>query len=226
MKINVKTSNPENFTKASRPRSSIRYIVIHYTGGSADTAKNNADYFARENVGVSAHYFVDESTVWQSVPDNHNAWHCGTKNKYYHPFCRNSNSIGIELCARKTMSGEYYFPYETVALAVELTKALIAKYNIPIENVVRHYDVTHKQCPLPYLSGSGWAEFKKKLTDDTEEDEMTIYKTLNDVPAWGQECVQHLIAKGYLSGGSNGNLDLEHYMLRTLVIGYRAGLYR
>ena len=226
MKINVKTSNPENFTKASRPLSSIRYIVIHYTGGSADTAKNNADYFARENVGVSAHYFVDESTVWQSVPDNHNAWHCGTKNKYYHPSCRNSNSIGIELCARKTMSGEYYFPYETVALAVELTKALIAKYNIPIENVVRHYDVTHKQCPLPYLSGNGWAELKKKLTDCTEEDEMTIYKTLNDVPAWGQQCVQHLIAKGYLNGGSNDNLDLEHYMLRTLVIGYRAGLYR
>ena len=55
---------------------------------------------------------------------------------------------------------------------------------------------------------------------------MTIYKTLNDVPAWGQQCVQHLIAKGYLNGGSNDNLDLEHYMLRTLVIGYRAGLYR
>lgn len=224
MIVNIKTSNAANYSRSVRSLADIKYLVIHYTGGSSDTAKNNADYFAREAVGVSAHYFVDETTVWQSVPDNHAAWHCGTKGTYHHPTCRNGNSIGIELCARKNNQGEYYFPAETEVLAAELTKALMKKYEIPIGNVVRHWDVTHKSCPLPYLDAAAWTTFKNMLSE--EDDEMVIYKTLNDVPSWGKECVQHLIAKGYLNGGSDGNLDLEHNMLRGLVINYRAGLYK
>ena len=63
MKINVKTSNPENFTKASRPLSSIRYIVIHYTGGSADTAKNNADYLRRETAAQKTNIIIHPAAI-------------------------------------------------------------------------------------------------------------------------------------------------------------------
>ena len=57
-----------------------------------------------------------------------------------------------------------------------------------------------------------------------EVDDVTIYKTLADVPAWGKPTVEKLLEKGYLEGTGDG-LNLEHNMLRVLVINDRAGLY-
>lgn len=65
-------------------------------------AKANCQYYASEFVGASAHYYVDiDGSVWQSVEDRNIAWHSGrTDGIYKHPECRNTNSIGIELCVR------------------------------------------------------------------------------------------------------------------------------
>lgn len=96
--------------------------------------------------------------------------HCGTRGVYFHPYCRNANSIGIELCSRK--NGEkFYFMPETVRRAQALTCELMAKYGIPLENVVRHYDVTHKNCPAPFVeSASAWTAFKQGLQKKEEPD--------------------------------------------------------
>ena len=41
------------------------------------------------------------------------------------------------------------------------------KYNIPIENVIRHYDVTHKNCPAPFVENTkAWDNFKNMLKGD------------------------------------------------------------
>ena len=156
--MNFKQAHSTNF-KAGRTHP-IKYIVIHYTANNGDTAKNNADYFARTaNLQASAHYFVDEKEVWQSVKDTDTAWHCGGSS-YKHKTCRNSNAIGIELCSRKDAKGNYYFKDEVVNRAAALTKELMKKYNIPVENVIRHYDVTGKICPAPMVKDESlWKEF-------------------------------------------------------------------
>ena len=161
--MNFKQCNSTNY-KAGR-NDNIKYIVIHYTANNGDTAKNNAYYFANnKNLSASAHYFVDENTVWQSVKDIDTAWHCGAKS-YKHSYCRNDNSIGIELCSRKDSNGNYYFKDATVKNAVELTKSLMAKYNIPAANVIRHYDVTGKACPEPMVKNTAlWSEFKDMIS--------------------------------------------------------------
>ena len=161
--MNFKQCNSTNFR--SGRNDSIKYIVIHYTANNGDTAKNNVDYFANnKNTNSSAHYFVDENTTWQSVKDSDTAWHCGAKS-YKHSSCRNDNSIGIELCSRKDGSGNYYFKDATVKNAAELTKSLMAKYNIPSSNVIRHYDVTGKVCPAPMVNDvSLWNEFKGMIS--------------------------------------------------------------
>lgn len=143
----------------------IKYIVIHYTANNGDTAKNNADYFAKnKNLSSSAHYFVDENCVWQSVKDTDTAWHCGAKS-YKHSHCRNDNSIGIELCSRKDSNGNYYFKDETIKNAADLAKSLMAKYNIPSANVIRHYDVTGKLCPAPMVNNASlWNNFKGMIS--------------------------------------------------------------
>lgn len=65
-----------------------------------------------------------------------------------------------------------------------------------------------------------------KYADVKEEDEhMTTYKTLNDVPAWGKQTIEKLINKNALRGDENGNLNITNDLLRTLVIHDRLGLY-
>ena len=76
----------------------VEFIVMHYTGNSKDTAKNNANYFAGANREASAHFFVDDTAIYQSVELRDIAWHCGTKGTYYHTNCRNTNSVSIEMC--------------------------------------------------------------------------------------------------------------------------------
>ena len=159
-----KSAHASNFKKGRTD--SIKYIVIHYTANNGDTAKNNLNYFANnQNLSASAHYFVDENEVCQSVKDTDTAYHCGGKT-YKHKSCRNSNSIGIELCSRKDSNGKYYFKDKTIANAVAIAKELMQKYNIPVANVVRHYDVTGKICPAPMVNDEKlWKEFLSMLSN-------------------------------------------------------------
>lgn len=153
--------------------SRIKYIVIHYVGATS-TAKENCEYYASGVKTASAHYFIDHNgDVYQSVEDANSAWHCGLKSgNYKHSECRNTNSIGIELCCRttgnpKVADENWYFEDATVTSAIELTKELMAKYNIPADHVIRHYDVTGKTCPAPYVFNKGkhtWDQFKAAIS--------------------------------------------------------------
>lgn len=159
--------------------SRIKFIVIHYVGALGG-AKQNCEYYAAGNRNASAHYFVGFSgEIWQSVEDQNVAWHCGTQNGYKHPDCRNANSIGIELCVRKknttpplsATAKDWYFEDATVAAAEELTRYLMNKYGVPVGNVIRHYDVTGKICPNPYVYNETkhtWAAFKSIVGNSAE----------------------------------------------------------
>ena len=114
-------------------------VVVHYTGTDA-SAHNNLLYFSRNAAKASAHYFVDrDGTLRQSVPESDTAWHAGK-------FAMNRRSVGIECVS----AGED-FTEEQVATLAALVQDLMARYGIPAANVIRHYDVTGKECPAPYL---------------------------------------------------------------------------
>ena len=202
---------------------SIKYIVIHYTANDGDTAQGNCRYFNAANRKASAHYFVDEQEVWRSVKDKDGAWHCGGKT-YYHDHCRNSNSIGIEICSRKDSDGRYYFMPAAVALAVELTRAKMAEYGIPAKNVIRHYDVTHKICPAPFVQDeAAWQAFKRALTGQEDDDVIVTYQKIKDVPDWARPTIQKLITKKALNGDGNGNINVSEDFCRTMVVFDRLG---
>ena len=183
MQIN-KLLTPYNFTDANNV-GRIKYIVIHYVGALGG-AKANCQYYAGQYIGASAHYFVGfEGEIWQSVPDEDVAWHCGA-NSYKHKECRNSNSIGIELCVRKRDTSrlgatdkDWYFEDATVEAAAELTRYLMDKYNVPASHVIRHYDVTGKICPNPYVyntTAHTWDEFKKKISGAAAPTTKKLYR--------------------------------------------------
>lgn len=244
MSIPFKACNPNNYQKG---RSfAINWICLHFTSNNGDTAKNNADFFARESgLRASAHYFVDPNEIYQSVKDTDTAWHCGKERggSYYND-CRNANSIGIEMCS-VIRNGVYVIPEATMKRAAKLTRELMAKYHVPASRVCRHYDVTHKLCPEPWVRNPQlWQKFKDMLTEKEVED-MTeqqtrniakqeianaekakkVYDTVDAVPAWGKATVQKLVNKGFLQGDDQGKLALTTDLLRLLVINDRAHLY-
>lgn len=142
----------------------ITYIVIHYTGNTKDTAKANATYFQTASRGASAHYFVDDTSIYQSVAIKNKALHCGTTGKYYHTTCRNANSIGVEMCC----SGNYKISAKTqenaTYLVAELCKLLGITANKVDTYILRHYDVSHKACPKQYVDNpTEFTSFKNKV---------------------------------------------------------------
>lgn len=164
VKINRKITQV-NYTPITNKRN--MWLVIHYVG-AVSTAKANAQYFEKENRGASANYFVDENEIWQVVDDYNGAWHVGAS-KYYNS-CRNNNSIGIEMCCKRNGT-KWYFEEQTITNTVELVKELMKKYNIPIERVCRHYDVTGKICPEPYVRDeTAWNKFLKRVQEETMAD--------------------------------------------------------
>lgn len=185
MIINKLISN-YNFNASTENR--IKYIVIHYVGALGD-AKANATYYASGNKNASAHYFVGHAgDIWQSVEDRNIAWHCGAS-IYKHSECRNTNSIAVEMCVKKKNTStlnatdkDWYFENTTVDSTIELVKDLMSKYNIDINHVVRHYDVTGKVCPNPYVyNENAWNNFRASISKNNIKDIYRVRKTWEDV---------------------------------------------
>ena len=218
--------DPSNY-RAGRTQP-VRYIVMHYTANNGDTARNNCDYYHRVGgLQASAHYFCDEHGAMQSVRECDTAWHCGAR-AYWHPECRNANSIGIEMCSRKRADGSYYILPETVANAATLAREIMQRYGIDTDHVLRHYDVTGKRCPMPWVDDPAqWTAFLAMLTpentttDEEDEDDMVRYNKIEDVPDWAQDTVRALMDAGALQGDEHGCIDLSRDMIRGMVIGKR-----
>lgn len=177
----------------------VEYLVLHYVG-AAGTAEQNATYYgSTADIGASAHYFVGhDGQVWQSVEEHDTAWHCGAK-RYRHPTCRNGNAIGVELCCRRreglpagaAATQGWYFEPETVESAVELCRDIVGRYGLGREQVLRHYDVTGKVCPAPFVyDGESWAAFLDRVFAPVED----------EAAGWARRAWERARAAGVLDG--------------------------
>ncbi len=170
--INKTTLCNEGNYGGRRNTRAIKYIVIHYTGNDGDRAISNCKYFQSPNRGASAHYFIDEEMICQSVEDDCVAWSVGGR-KYpnclqtgggkFYGRCNNNNSISIEMC--DCVDG---VAAKTKANVKELVAYLMATYNISPDNVIRHFDVVGKSCPLPLVDNDKWEDFKNTILGKEE----------------------------------------------------------
>ena len=218
----------------------VEYLVFHYVGASGG-ARDNALYYSRTpGIGASAHYFVghanEGAAVYASVAEGDTAWHCGRADgRYRHPRCRNANSIGVELCCHTDGAGRWYFDRETVERGIALGRDIMARYGIPADRVLRHYDVTGKICPAPFVNDpAAWAEFKRRLEekDMTEaearalfdalyEQKNPLYTRLEQVPAYWQAETRALMEAGVLQGDGANPLHIRHDALGAVVAAGR-----
>lgn len=183
-----------NFT-AGRTKA-IDRIVLHYTAGDGDSAVNNGVYFSVEDRRASAHFFVDENTMVQSVKEEDTAWHAGQ-------WDMNCRSLGIEMCSKKDETGAYCIPQKTAENAALLVRELMAKYRIPAEHVLRHYDVSGKACPAPWVEDPTlWSAFLASLTPKDK------------ASSWAEEACAWAVAQGLFRGDGQGNFRWQEPVTR------------
>ena len=173
------------------PNRSIKYLSIHFTAGSnSKPGKALTMYNTFMTRSASADFGVDDRDIVQFNPDlkNYYCWAIGdskknTKGGTFYKKAVNKNTISIEICSTcvpaTTLTVNtpnhtgWFFTEAALNNAAKLAKYLIKKYNIPFENIIRHYDVTGKICPgiigwneeVIYNINTGKATSKRSTSD-------------------------------------------------------------
>lgn len=155
----VELLTPNEYSRPQIAMEEVRGIVIHYTANPGTTAEQNRSYFESlkdsKETKVSSHFVIGmEGEIIQCIPSSEISY---ASNE------RNNDTLSIE-CCHKGKDGK--FTQATYDSLVEFTAWLCGKFNVPVENVIRHYDVTGKKCPLYYVENEDeWKQFKKDVQD-------------------------------------------------------------
>ena len=140
----------------SRPGTSLQAvndIVIHYVGNPGSTAQQNRDYFNKPTTSVSAHFIVGlQGEIIQALPLHELS---------YATNWRNSDTLSIEV-THPDDSGK--FTDASYDALVRLTAWLLHTADLQAGDVIRHYDVTGKLCPLYYVEHEdAWLALKQDI---------------------------------------------------------------
>lgn len=188
MKITDALLTPNKYSRPQIQLKSVKKVVLHYVGNPKSSAMANRNYFENQKNGrryVSSHYIVGlEGEILRCVPENEVAYCSNQANTY---------SISIE-CCHPDATGK--FTEETTNSAAELCAYLLKKYGLSVNDLIRHYDVTGKQCPLWFVptkyqseavANARWAGFKALVsqkmdgsTDAAEQKASFKVKILDD----------------------------------------------
>ncbi len=162
--IDVELLTPNEYSRPQIPIESVQYIAIHYTANPGATAIANRNYF--ENLAnthetkVSSHFVIGlDGEVVQCIP---------TSEMSYATNSRNVDTLSIE-CCHQDETGK--FNDETYDSVVKLTAWLCTRFGLTSENVIRHYDVTGKDCPKYYVENpDAWIQMKSDIATQIDVD--------------------------------------------------------
>lgn len=154
------------YTRPGLKLAGVKGIVMHWTATPGASALNERNYFNGTCIAdkryASAHYFVDRKEAQHIIPENEVAYHAHDQNRCYVSFLKpnaNTKSISVEMCVEK--DGKIHS--QTIQNAAELVADLCKRYGLSTNKIVRHYDVTNKNCPAPWVSDSSQlTAFRKK----------------------------------------------------------------
>lgn len=140
-----------------------QYIVIHYTANPSSTAQQNRDYFENlkdtQETYSSAQFVIGlEGEIIQCVPCNEMAY-CSNN--------LNDISLSIEMCHPDDTGN---FNDATYNNCVYLVAQLMNYYNMDMDKLIRHYDVTGKNCPKYFVEHEDrWEVFKSFVEEYREK---------------------------------------------------------
>lgn len=147
-----------DYSRPGTKLDAVNGVVVHYVGNPGTTARQNHSYFQNlSSTGetyASSHFLIGlEGEIIQNVPLDEVAY-CSSQ--------RNSDTISVECCHPDSGGA---FTQETYDSLVRLVRWLMEYYELDAGQVIRHYDVTGKECPLYYVRHPGdWESFLADLT--------------------------------------------------------------
>lgn len=161
------------------------WIVIHFVGDAGVPAINFAkcNHYRNCDRNASWNAIVGlEGEVFESVAPGNAAWHCGDNGiGKFKGKCTNYNSLGVEHCFIYK-NGKAAFTESTLKSSVELVKKWMKDYCIPLDHVIRHYDVTNKNCPTPFLYNDGeWEKYLNMLSDDKSDIDEQLFNAVSRI---------------------------------------------
>ena len=137
--MKIKLLNSPNYSRKSRPKKTIKFIIIHYTGMQSEI--ESIKRLIHKNSKVSCHYLINrKGTIMQMVKENKIAWHAGVS-KWKNIKNLNKNSIGIELVNKGHFFGYENYSNLQINSLIKLCSKLKKKYNIHKENFLGHSDI-------------------------------------------------------------------------------------
>ena len=157
MDVQLLTAN--EYSRPGIALEQIDGIVIHYTANPGTSAQANRDYFEglkdSHATKASAHFIVGlDGEIIQCIP---------TAEIAYASNERNWDTLSIECCYE---NGDGSFNQATYDSVIRLTAWLCAREGLTAEDVIRHYDVTGKLCPLYYVEHpDAWEQFREDVAE-------------------------------------------------------------
>lgn len=159
--IDVQIIDVDGASRSGEKLDSVKDIVIHYVGNPGSTAQQNHDFYAGNQSNVSSHFVVGlDGEVIQCIPlDEMSAasnW-------------RNNDTISIEVC-HPDDTGK--FNKKTYKSLVKLVAWLEEQCGLEDGDVIRHYDITGKECPRYFVTHEdAWKKFKQDVADYRKDEQ-------------------------------------------------------
>lgn len=224
-----------------------RGIMLHSIGvpqPNAAVMAQNFNQYRPNGQSVCVHAFVQrDGMVYQTLPWTVQAWHCGGS--------ANSTHIGVEMTEPASIAYTGYGAEwrdldpvatethirGTYAAAVELFAQLCAQFDLdPLADgiIISHSEGRMRGVASPHADpehlwkpfGLTMYEFRQDVykamhSTEEEEEDVTRYKTIEEVPTWARSTIKEMVDAGLISGVGGGNLDLSADMLRMLYVVWR-----
>ena len=152
--IDVELLTPNKYSRPEIKLEKVKGIVVHYTANPGSTAMENRNYFEglkdSHATHASSHFVIGlEGEIVQCIP---------TKEEAYASNERNSDTLSIE-CCHYAEDGK--FSDRTYSSLVKLCAYLCHRFGLTQDDIIRHYDVTGKDCPKYFVEHpKAWKQFR------------------------------------------------------------------
>ena len=196
-------------------------VVIHYTANDSPSATDiaNVKYINRNYVKKdgkiyeangktkfrygSAQWFIDEDSATLCIPQSEVAWACGDRQLPYNNGYKGQTKLAKELFNHRQnyMTINYELCNngdwgKTCDNSIDIIAQDIIDYNIATHMIFRHFDITGKICPKPFVDDEqAWEKYRTRIINRVIE-----MKKEKEISSWAREAYDFVIKNGLSDG--------------------------